>query len=421
MGGKSGGGADAGPMLEYGTKALDLQKQIYQENKQMAQPWYQTGVSAQSRLATLMGLPGAGNQTREQIYQSMLPQYTSQTAAKNMGAVPQGATLLKSGLGGLAGLGVFDLAGRPKKMGDIYQMGSQFFTTDPTTGLTYTVNTKGMGGSGDSRGNRPSWYLYGGGQTQPQNQVDYAGLNAAVDRALAQQQKPSGFGDLLKTFDASQMYNDPGYQFRLGEGIKARERQLAAMGKYLSPEASKVLERYGQEYASGEYGNAYNRFNTDQGNLFNRLAALSGYGQTASGQVIGSGANYANAATDLYTGMGNSIVAANQANAARRGSMFGNILGLAGNIGAAYLTGGASAAGGGFVSDRRLKIDIEPIGNENGHNVYKFKYRDDPEGKTYIGVMADEVIKTNPDAIIMQDNYMTVDYDKIGVKFREAE
>ncbi len=428
MGGKSGGGADAGPMLEYGTKALDLQKQIYSENKQMAQPWYQTGVAAQSRLAALMGLPGAGNQTREQVYNSLLPQYTTQGAAQNLGGIPQGAKLLSKGLGGLGALGVFDLPGRPNNLKDIYQMGQQYFATDPNTGLTYTVNTKGMGGSGDSRGNRPSWYLYGGGQSQPQSQVDYAGLNSAVDRMMAQQQTPSGFGDLLKTFDASQMYNDPGYQFRLGEGTKARERQLSAMGKYLSPEAAKVLERYGQEYASGEYGNAYNRFNNDQGNLFNRLAALSGFGQTSSGQVIGAGQNYANSATDLYTGMGNAITAANQANAAQRGSMFGNLLNLGGQLGAAYLTGGGSLFSGataakalpGIVSDRRLKQDIELIGQENGHNVYKFTYRDDPAKKQYIGVMADEVKEIKPEAVIEADGYYKVNYDAIGVKFREA-
>lgn len=87
----------------------------------------------------------------------------------------------------------------------------------------------------------------------------------------------------------------------------------------------------------------------------------------------------------------------------------GGLLDLAGNIGAAYIT----------ASDRQLKTDIEHIGQENGHNVYKFKYKDMPE-RTFIGVMADEVEKANPDAVHEIDGFKAVDYAKIGVEFREA-
>lgn len=67
---------------------------------------------------------------------------------------------------------------------------------------------------------------------------------------------------------------DPGYGFRLGEGMKALERMQAARGNMLSGGALKAGQRYAQDYASGEYGNAYNR-----------LANIAGLGQTVGGQL----------------------------------------------------------------------------------------------------------------------------------------
>lgn len=52
---------------------------------------------------------------------------------------------------------------------------------------------------------------------------------------------------------------DPGYQFRLDEGLKAIRRGAAASGGRGSGATMKALQRYGQNYASGEYQNAYQR------------------------------------------------------------------------------------------------------------------------------------------------------------------
>lgn len=53
---------------------------------------------------------------------------------------------------------------------------------------------------------------------------------------------------------------DPGYQFRLDEGLKARQRQAAARGRNASPATEKALDRYSQGLAAQEYGNAFNRY-----------------------------------------------------------------------------------------------------------------------------------------------------------------
>lgn len=221
-----------------------------------------------------------------------------------------------------------------------------------------------------------------------------------------------GYGFLNQKYTGQDIYNDPSYKFRFAEGRKAAERALAAQGTYLAPSGVQALQDYGQGMASQEYQNAYNRFNNDQNSIYSRLAGLSGIGQDAS-QFSGQlGANYGQQAGDTYIGMGNAITAANLANSTRRSSMFNTLLGAGRAIGQ-----GAMMA----PSDPRLKKNIKLEGIENGHNVYSFEYITDTDSNRFIGVMADEVQKTNPDAVVDIDGYLAVNYDKIGVVFREVE
>ena len=95
---------------------------------------------------------------------------------------------------------------------------------------------------------------------------------------------------------------------------------------------------------------------------------------------------------------------------------------LSAGLGAAQ---GYMDAGGTFgqpkpPSDIELKRDIQKIGKSpDGHNVYKFKYRHS-EGE-YIGVMAQELLTKNPEAVVYGDNgYLAVDYDKIDVNFERV-
>jgi hypothetical protein len=69
---------------------------------------------------------------------------------------------------------------------------------------------------------------------------------------------------------AEGMYADPGYQFRMQQGVKALEATKAGEGKYLSGETMRDLMTYGQGLASQEYGNVFNRahttYQTNRGN-----------------------------------------------------------------------------------------------------------------------------------------------------------
>ena len=87
--------------------------------------------------------------------------------------------------------------------------------------------------------------------------------------------------------------NDPGYQARLQLGTDAIQRSAAARGGLVTGGTAKALDTYGQDYASNEYGNVYNRalqgyqtnagnYYTGQGNAYNRLSALANTGQSAA-------------------------------------------------------------------------------------------------------------------------------------------
>ena len=130
---------------------------------------------------------------------------------------------------------------------------------------------------------------------------------------------------------------DPGYAFRFSEGMKGLERSAAARGGLLSGATLKGVQRYGQDMASQEYQNAFNRYTTgfnantgERNQLYNRLAGVAGTGQTATNQIGAQGANMASNIGNAYmtsaANTGNAAMAA----AGQRQSAFGgaaNVLG----------------------------------------------------------------------------------------------
>lgn len=118
-----------------------------------------------------------------------------------------------------------------------------------------------------------------------------------------------GNADFQRDFTAADFTKDPGYDFRMAEGQKALERSAAARGGLQSGGTLKALSKYGQNFASNEYQNAYNRFNQDRDRRFGRLSSLAGIGQTANSQNAAGASNYANASGEI--GMNNANAQAN--------------------------------------------------------------------------------------------------------------
>lgn len=147
-------------------------------------------------------------------------------------------------------------------------------------------------------------------------------------------------GDFNRDFTMEDFTADPGYQFRLDQGSKALERSAAARGRLLSGGTGMALERYGQDYASNEYGSAYSRFNADRDRRFNRLASIAGVGQTATNTGATLGANTAGNIANLTTSAGN----AQAANAVNTGNAINSTVG---SLGQFYLQNKFLNSGGG--------------------------------------------------------------------------
>ena len=123
---------------------------------------------------------------------------------------------------------------------------------------------------------------------------------------------PSPFGAPT----GADMSNDPGYQFRLKQGLDSIEASASARGVLNSGNTLQDVENYAQDYASNEFQNVYNRaFNTWQGNTGTDLAAQQQqYGQAAGayGQNVDTALRqnqqaYDQALQGYQTNFGNSL------------------------------------------------------------------------------------------------------------------
>lgn len=98
---------------------------------------------------------------------------------------------------------------------------------------------------------------------------------------------------------------------------------------------------------------------------------------------------------------------------AQQNSTMGGLFGLGGSALGAYGTYAGLAA----MSDIRLKENITHIGYENGFPIYTFSYRSDPAKAIYRGVMAQDVLRTHPEAVVDVGDYYAVNYHMIGIEF----
>ena len=106
-------------------------------------------------------------------------------------------------------------------------------------------------------------------------------------------------------FSADKFQTDPGYAFRLSEGMKALDRTAAARGGLLSGATLKGAQRFNQDLASQEYQNAYNRYNTDYNMRLGPLQTLAGYGQGATNNLAGATNTYGANQAETLANRGN--------------------------------------------------------------------------------------------------------------------
>ena len=161
------------------------------------------------------------------------------------------------------------------------------------------------------------------------------GQPIAVSRPQA---NPQQYRDAFDNYRAS-----TGYQFRLGEGARALDNSYASRGVGQSGAAAKAAQQYGQNIASGEFGN-----------YINQLFGISNQGLSAANAQAGVGTNLVNAVTNnnnaAASATGNAALLAGQANA----NLYAGIGNALGNLGGTF----ASSFGGGSppVSNIQFRI-----------------------------------------------------------------
>lgn len=136
-------------------------------------------------------------------------------------------------------------------------------------------------------------------QVKLQEPFRQVGVNALPELVAASKYEP---------FTMAKFQADPGYAFRLQEGMKALERSAAARGGLLSGATLKGVQEYGQGLASQEFTNAFNRYQAERAARLNPLQSLAGMSQTSANTLT-------NAAGQLGQNIGSNIMAGGAARA----------------------------------------------------------------------------------------------------------
>ena len=168
-----------------------------------------------------------------------------------------------------------------------------------------------------------------------QTREDFTPYRETGYRALGQLESE---GNKLPT--AGEVMSDPGYQFGLQQGQLGLDRKASAMGGRVSGEALKRAGMFATDYATTGYNAAYQRRN----DRLNRLSALAGIGQTATGTGAGLAQNSTNAISNLITNQGDAAAAGRIA----QGNIWGNAINQAGASDGR--SGGFGSSGGGGYS-----------------------------------------------------------------------
>lgn len=310
---------------------LALQREMYQQQRADIAPYRQAGLTAQNRLLTLLGLaPTAG---------AMAPPT------------------------------MFDQAGYDRALDAYYNRLNQLSSTAAGAGAGTGAPGTGAGywePNPDESGPAAFWVSTAGQSPEVQaataqqiNQMqmptrEQFTTTLPVDQLNVDTASPD-YGKYARDFSMADFEADPGYAFRLSEGLKALDRQAAARGGLISGSALKASQRYGQEMGSQEYQNAFNRYQVNRANQLNPLMSITGYGQLATNTLGDYGSRYAAGASDV---MGTS--AANQSAA----------IGAAGQARASGYVGGANALSNALGGIANTAMDYSTLNRMFGSSPY---------------------------------------------------
>lgn len=223
-------------------RSAQMEREMFEKQMQLQEPFRQAGLSAQQRYLNYLGLGSQAPTARTQ------QEIRNALAAQYMKNVP---------------------GGEPQSY---YDSNEGWMTRQPSS--TQEIDEAGLSSAIQAEMDKDA-----------RAQREYEAMKASPE-----------FGKYTRDFGMEDFQQDPGYAFRMSEGLKALDRQAAARGGLISGAALKGAQRYGQEAASQEYMNAFNRYQTNRANQLQPLESLMGRSQTASNVLGAAGKNYASSA-----------------------------------------------------------------------------------------------------------------------------
>ncbi len=159
------------------------------------------------------------------------------------------------------------------------------------------------------------------GQEQPFMNAGYGALNE-LNQGLGIgnpiQGDTLGYGSLTKPFTVDDFHNlSPAYQFQQQQGLQGVLNQDASGQGSLSGAAAKDLIGYNQNLANTSFNNAFNQYQTQNQNVYNRLSGIAQLGQNAASNTGQQGTALAGQAAQSATNVGSALAAGQigQANA----------------------------------------------------------------------------------------------------------
>jgi hypothetical protein len=130
--------------------------------------------------------------------------------------------------------------------------------------------------------------------------------------------QPVGYGSLTQPFTAQNFQQlSPAYQFQQQQGMQGVLNQDASGQGALSGATQKDLIGYNQNLANTSFNNAFNQYQTQNQNVYNRLSGIAQLGQNAASNTGQQGTALAGQAAQSATNVGTAQAAGTigQANA----------------------------------------------------------------------------------------------------------
>jgi hypothetical protein len=303
------------------------------------------GVGAAATLATgAMSAGAAEDAANTQANAAKSAQQISQQQYND--TVNRNAPFTQAGYGALSALD-WGLGISPQTASGGAPTATQPSTTGPTGSLSGAISGAinpqgGFLNAGRSptgvpyQGNTPIGGLVTNGPSLGGSGVPIAGTPASGGQGTG-----LGFGSLTKQFDTSDWQQlSPAYNFTVQQGRQGVLNSDAAGAGALSGAAQKDLINYNQNSANQSFNNAFNQYQTQQSNIFDRLSGIAGLGQSSANNTGQQG-------TTLAGQAGNAAVAAGSYQAA---GTVGAANAISGGINSAipWLTNGGGGGGGGI-------------------------------------------------------------------------